>query len=78
MQCPAFQDNRIRMFNDVESIFARDGQMLRESGADVLSMLIGAAAPGLSPKTMVEIWKVSGTYISEMHEARVNPRLGIG
>ena len=53
MQCPAFQDNRIRMFNDVESIFAKDGQMLRESGADVLSMLIGAAAPGLSPRNLV-------------------------
>ena len=32
MQCPAFQDIRIRMFNDVESIFAKDGQMLQESG----------------------------------------------
>ena len=78
MQCPAFQGTRIRMFNDVESIFARDGQMLPESGADILALLIGAVTPGISPKTMVEIWKVSGTYISEMYEARVKPRLGIG
>ena len=52
--------------------------MLPESGADILAMLIGAVTPGISPKTMVEIWKVSGTYISEMYEARVKPRLGIG
>ena len=66
------------MFNDIEYIIARDGQMLPENGADLLAMLIGAVTPGISPKTMVEIWKVSGTYISEMYEAPVKPRLGIG
>ena len=78
MQCPAFHDERIRMFNDVESILARIGQVLPARGFDVLSVLIGATIPDIAPETMVEIWKASGAYISHMYEARIKPRLGIG
>ena len=64
MQCPPFHEEKICMNNDVESILARIGQVLPEHGIDVLSVFIGAAIPDIAPEIMVEIWKVSGAYIS--------------
>ena len=66
------------MFKDIESLFDGREQAFIEHGYFILSMLVGATIPGFSFESMIEIWKISGSYISKMYESRLKTRQGIG
>ena len=78
MKCPHSHKYTSDMLNEIDVIPNGSGAEFLRACPDILPVLSGASVPNFSCEDMCTIWRISGTYINNMHEARLQTRRGVG
>ena len=78
MQCPAVNDIRIKMYQDIYRVCPRFEILCQEHPGLVLAWLLGRQPDELSFEMMEYVWEISGCYVAEMYYTTVKGRTGIG
>ena len=72
MQCPAHENSRISMYNEINEIYALD------VGECTLGILLGRRLPNKTVEEMLPLWLISSSHIYAMYKCTINNRRGIG
>ena len=72
MQCPAHENSRISMYNEINEIYALD------AGECTLGILLGRRLPNKTVEEMLPLWLISSRHIYAMYKCTINNRRGIG
>ena len=76
MQCPTLQDIRNVMMNEISNLHEGQGDMLLNSGANILHMLMGKLPENASILSMLDLWLVAAKYIPLMYRKRLKEGVG--
>ena len=74
MQCSAYEESRIHMYNDLYCIGNNIREFIESSPAEVLSWILGGRIEGVDEQDMVDFWCITGKYVCKMYHDVINKR----
>ena len=71
MQCPFYVDERVMMYRQLEELGTDAVKAVLDDPPNIFHILMGKHPDHLSFESMVEIWLISGHYISQMYSRAI-------
>ena len=78
MQCPYFEERRIKMYSDLNELDNRLNALMNDTPGENFNYLIGKNIPGIENEMMLDLWTITGMTIDKMYREVCHNRLGIG
>ena len=78
MQCPAYDEARRMMYDEIRNIKQEYHDALSINPEDTLSRILGGNINGLDFEQMLAFWVVSGNTVNRIYREVVKGRVGIG
>ena len=78
LQCPAFEEERSGMFNEIRQLPNNLGANALDNNADTLGTLLGGDIEGYPIEQMEMVWLISSRYIDAMYRKNIRVKKGKG
>ena len=76
LQCPAFQEESTRMFNEIREIPDGTGALLLDNCTDMFSVVMGRHKENYMIEQTEKIWLITGKYVNLMYGLIIKRRKG--
>ena len=77
MQCPYFEEARIKMYSDLNVLGNRLNVLMNEIPGETFNYIIGKNIPTIENEMMLDIWSITGITMDKMYREVCRNRLGI-
>ena len=76
MQCPKLQTDRTELMDEISRIPDGSGQALLDAHYDLVYILLGKHAMGLSLGQMIVVWSIAARHITRMYNKKLKEGIG--
>ena len=78
LQCPFFHQERVQMFNDISNVDRCIDNAIRDTGKDILHIILGYPIDGISEELLERIRMIVLNSVSLMYIRNTSEKRGVG